>query len=118
MARSFGSSASAVACSIIARGLIPGLRSVILAEEGTKPNKGFVRTAARWFSVLGVVAAAMGELVEALFLPPYSPDFSPIEEAFLKIKGLGAVRAEEDARGFFGHRGGTGCRVRFRYKPL
>ncbi len=23
-----------------------------------------------------------------LFLPPYSPDFSPIEEAFSKIKGL------------------------------
>jgi len=69
------------------------------------------------------------ELVEArgcelLFLPPYSPDFSPIEEAFSKIKALlrkaqardrGALveaigRAlstvtAEDARGFFGHCG-------------
>ncbi len=69
------------------------------------------------------------ELVEArgcslLFLPPYSPDFSPIEEAFSKIKALlrkaqartrgallGAIgRALEsvsakDARGYFGHCG-------------
>ena len=69
------------------------------------------------------------ELVEArgcelLFLPPYSPDFSPIEEAFSKVKALlrkakarergalveaigwalSAVTAE-DARGFFGHCG-------------
>jgi transposase len=61
---------------------------------------------------------------EILFLPPYSPDFSPIEEAFSKIKALlrkaqarergdlveaigralSAVTAE-DARGFFGHCG-------------
>ena len=69
------------------------------------------------------------ELVEArgcelLYLPPYSPDFNPIEEAFSKIKGLlrkaearsrqalvetmgagiSALRAT-DARGFFGHCG-------------
>ena len=71
------------------------------------------------------------ELVEArgcelLFLPAYSPDFSPIEEAFLEGQGavlrkaqartrealveatggaLGAVTAREDARGWFGHCG-------------
>ena len=59
-----------------------------------------------------------------MFLPPYSPDFSPIEEAFSKIKGLlrkakartrpvlveaigralDAV-STEDARGWFGHCG-------------
>lgn len=69
------------------------------------------------------------ELVEGrgcsvLFLPPYSPDFSPIEEAFSKVKALlreakarqrgslveaigsalSAVSAK-DARGFFGHCG-------------
>jgi transposase len=69
------------------------------------------------------------ELVESggagvLLLPPYSPDFDPIEEAFSKVKGLlrkararalgalfeathralGAVTVE-DARGFFGHCG-------------
>jgi transposase len=61
---------------------------------------------------------------ELLYLPPYSPDFNPIEEAFSKIKGmvrkaeartrgalveaigmaLSAVTAR-DARGFFDHCG-------------
>jgi transposase len=61
---------------------------------------------------------------ELLYLPPYSPDFNPIEEAFAKIKGL-LRKAEartrealveaigrgismvtaEDARGFFDHCG-------------
>jgi len=69
------------------------------------------------------------ELVEArgcelLFLPPYSPDFSPIEEAFSKLKALlrkararargalleaiGSARSAItawDARGYFGHCG-------------
>jgi transposase len=69
------------------------------------------------------------ELIEArgcslLFLPPYSPDFSPIEEAFSKVKALlrkakartrGALveaigRALEavstkEVRGWFGHCG-------------
>ena len=43
------------------------------------------------------------ELLEArgcklLFLPPYSPDFSPIEEAFSKLKGL-LRKAQARARG-------------------
>ncbi len=61
---------------------------------------------------------------ELLFLPPYSPDLNPIEQAFSKLKGLlrraeartrealieamgralGAVTAT-DASGFFGHCG-------------
>ena len=69
------------------------------------------------------------EMVEArgcslLFLPPYSPDFSPIEEAFSKIKALlrkAAARTREalveamgraldavtakEARGWFAHCG-------------
>jgi transposase len=69
------------------------------------------------------------ELIEArgcslLYLPPYSPDFSPIEEAFSKLKALlrkakartrealveaigQALEAVEakDARGWFGHCG-------------
>ena len=59
-----------------------------------------------------------------LFLPPYSPDFSPIEEAFSKIKGIlrkAGARTREgliealgaaisavtagDAQGFFKHGG-------------
>jgi hypothetical protein len=61
---------------------------------------------------------------ELLYLPPYSPDFNPIEEAFAKIKTLlrkaGARTREalieaigqalealtaKDAHGFFEHRG-------------
>jgi transposase len=63
---------------------------------------------------------------ELIYLPPYSPDFNPIEEAFSKIKslvrksearsrevlvdaigkGISMVTAE-DARGFFDHCGYT-----------
>ena len=69
------------------------------------------------------------ELIESrgcklLYLPPYSPDYNPIEEAFSKIKGFlrrvgartreGLVEAmgsaldalsAKDARGFFAHCG-------------
>jgi transposase len=65
-----------------------------------------------------------GTGAEVLYLPPYSPDFNPIEEAFSKIKNLlrkAGARArealveaigqalskvtEEDARAFFEHCG-------------
>jgi transposase len=61
---------------------------------------------------------------ELLYLPPYSPDYNPIEEAFAKLKGLlrkSGARSRQalveamgraldaitvgDARGFFGHCG-------------
>jgi transposase len=61
-----------------------------------------------------------------IYLPPYSPDFNPIEEAFAKIKGLVrksearsrealvdaigkgiSMVTAEDARGFFAHCGYT-----------
>ncbi len=65
-----------------------------------------------------------GRGCELLYLPPYSPDLNPIEQAFSKLKGLlrraesrtreglietmgralSAVTAQ-DARGFFGHCG-------------
>ena len=63
---------------------------------------------------------------ELIYLPPYSPDFNPIEEAFAKIKGLVrksearsrevlvdaigkgiSMVTAEDARGFFAHCGYT-----------
>jgi len=65
-----------------------------------------------------------GRGCELIYLPPYSPDFNPIEEAFAKIKGLlrkAEARSREklieamgwaleamtarDARNFFEHRG-------------
>ena len=36
---------------------------------------------------------------ELLYLPPYSPDFNPIEEAFSKVKGLLLRKAEARSRG-------------------
>jgi transposase len=69
---------------------------------------------------------------ELLFLPPYSPDLNPIEEAFAKVKALlrrAGARTREtwieamgraleavavlDARGFFGH-----CGYRLQGSPL
>jgi transposase len=63
-------------------------------------------------------------LCEVLYLPPYSPDLNPIEEAFSKVKGLlrkAEARSREvlveamgkaldavtagEARGFFEHCG-------------
>jgi transposase len=73
--------------------------------------------------------ARVGELIESrgcelIYVPPYSPDFNPIEEAFSKIKGmvrkaaartkgalidvlgdaLSAISAR-DAQGYFQHAG-------------
>ncbi len=67
-----------------------------------------------------------------LYLPPYSPDFNPIEEAFAKLKGRlrkAAARSSEalvdamgvaldsisagDALGFFSH-----CGYRASVQPL
>ena len=72
----------------------------------------------------GVRELIEGKGCEVVYLPPYSPDLSPIEEAFSKVKhilrkigargkealieamgrALGAV-STEDARGFFAHCG-------------
>jgi transposase len=73
-----------------------------------------------------------GRGCELLFLPPYSPDLNPIEEAFSKVKGLlrrAGARTREalveamgqaldavtnrDARGFFEH-----CGYRSTAQPL
>lgn len=40
-----------------------------------------------------------GAGAEVLFLPPYSPDFLPIEEAFSKIKGMAAQCLGSHPRG-------------------
>ncbi len=72
----------------------------------------------------GVRELIEGKGCEVVYLPPYSPDLNPIEEAFSKVKhilrkigargkealieamgrALGAV-STEDARGFFAHCG-------------
>ena len=71
-----------------------------------------------------VRALIEGRGCELMYLPPYSPDLNPIEEAFAKLKALmrkAGARTREalldaigqaletvtasDARGFFEHRG-------------
>jgi transposase len=42
----------------------------------------YVPTHANWYS------AFRSELSSLLFLPPYNPDFNPIENAFAKLKAL------------------------------
>jgi transposase len=38
--------------------------------------------------------SALGGNQQLLFLPPYSPDFNPIENAFAKLKALMRAKAE------------------------
>ena len=94
--------------------LVPSLRrGQVVAMDNLSAHKGE--------RVRELVESAGCEL---LYLPPYSPDFSPIEEAFSKVKGLlrkAQARSREalveamgkaldavtarDARGFFEHCG-------------
>ena len=51
-------------------------------------------------------AAGVREAIERagailLFLPPYSPDFNPIENAFAKLKALLRARAERTVNGLW-----------------
>ncbi len=109
-----GSTTRGVFEAYLERGLAPSLRpgQVVVMDNLSAHKGGRVRQ---------IVEGAGCELA---YLPPYSPDLNPIEEAFSKIKGLmrraeartrealveamgralGAVTAR-DARGFFGHRG-------------
>jgi transposase len=50
-------------------------------------------------AVREAIAAAGAEL---LFLPPYSPDFNPIEKAFSKLKALLRKAAERTVEGLWG----------------
>jgi transposase len=102
----------------IARVLAPGLRpGQIVVMDNLSSHKGP--------RITSLIARRGCEL---RYLPPYSPDLNPIEEAFSKVKGLlrrAEARGREalieamgtalfaitsrDAKGFFEHRG---------YRPL
>lgn len=109
-----GTTTKAVFEAYVERVLAPGLRAgQVVVMDNLAAHKG----------------ERIRELIEArgcelLFLPPYSPDLNPIEEAFSKIKGLlrkAAARSREaliealgaaisavsptDALGFFEHCG-------------
>ena len=109
-----GSTTKAVFEAYVERVLAPSLRPgqvVVMDNLGAHRGEGVRRL-------------IEGRGCELVFLPPYSPDFSPIEEAFSKLKTLlrkskarsrGALveaigRAlsaitTEDAEGYFGHCG-------------
>ena len=109
-----GSTTHAVFEAYLERVLVPALRPAqVVVMDNLSAHKG----------------SRVRELIEAkgcelLYLPPYSPDLNPIEEAFSKIKALlrragarvreGLVEAigraldavtARDARGFFEHCG-------------
>ena len=111
-----GSTTTAVFEAYVQKVLAPSLRSgQIVVMDNLSAHKG----------------ARVKELIEErgcelLYLPPYSPDFNPIEEAFSKIKGIlrkaearsraalvevlgTAISAitTRDVRGFFEHCGYT-----------
>jgi transposase len=53
-------------------------------------------------------AAGVRDAIEAagaslLYLPPYSPDFNPIENAFAKLRALLRAKAERTIKAFVGH---------------
>jgi transposase len=109
-----GTTTSAVFETYVERVLAPNLRKgqVVVMDNLSAHKRDRVRELIE------------GRGCELIYLPPYSPDLSPIEEAFSKIKGLlrkakarsretlleaigvaiSALSAE-DARGFFEHCG-------------
>jgi transposase len=109
-----GSSTKAVFETYIEKVLAPALREgqVVVMEDLSSHKGSRVRELIE------------GRGLELIYLPSYSPDLNPIEEAFSKIKGLlrkaearsrerlmgaigGAISAvtPRDAKGFFEHRG-------------
>jgi transposase len=109
-----GSTTTAVFEAYLERVLVPSLRpGQVVVMDNLSAHKG---------SRVRDLIESKG--CELLYLPPYSPDFNPIEEAFAKIKGLlrkAEARSREvlieamgralealkarDARNFFEHCG-------------
>ena len=109
-----GAATRAIFEAYLERVLAPGLKpgQVVVMDNLSAHKGGRVRE----------MLKAAG--CEPLYLPPYSPDLNPIEQAFSKVKGLlrraesrtreGLVEAmgraldavsAQDVRGFFGHCG-------------
>jgi transposase len=109
-----GSTTGEVFEAYLERVLAPALKpGQIVVMDNLSSHKG---------SRVRVLIEAQG--CELLYLPPYSPDFNPIEEAFSKVKGIlrkaqarslealveamGAALAaisSRDTESFFEHRG-------------
>jgi transposase len=73
-----GSTTAAVFEAYVERVLCPRLKSgQVVVMDNLSAHKGE-----------RIRALIEGRGCELLYLPPYSPDFNPVEEAFSKIKGL------------------------------
>ena len=98
------------------------LREVLVPQ--LRPGQVLIMDNLKAHKVAGVAAACAAAGVRLLYLPPYSPDFSPIEECWSKVKAIlraKAARTREaleqaiaealdavtttDAHGWFAHAG-------------
>ena len=71
-------------CMCVQKYLLPHL----LPYNGTNPHSIVIMDNASIHHVDGVVEMIQGVGDLVIFLPPYSPDYNPIEEAFSKVKTL------------------------------
>ncbi len=60
----------------------------LMPYNGTNPHSVVIMDNASIHHVDGVVQMIQGVGALVIFLPPYSPDYNPIEEAFSKVKAL------------------------------
>jgi len=98
------------------------LHEVLLPQ--LRPGQFLIMDNLKSHKVAGVAAACAAAGVRLLYLPPYSPDFSPIEECWSKVKTLLRTKAartlealeqaiaealaaitSQDAHGWFAHAG-------------
>jgi transposase len=98
------------------------LQEVLLPQ--LRPGQLLIMDNLRAHKVPGVAAACAAAGVRLLYLPPYSPEFSPIEECWSKVKTLLRTKAartlealeqaiaealaaitSQDAHGWFAHAG-------------
>jgi transposase len=98
------------------------LREVLLPQ--LRPGQILLLDNLKAHKVAGVADACAAAGVRLLYLPPYSPDLSPIEECWSKVKTLLRAKAartrealeqaitealaaitSQDARGWFAHAG-------------
>lgn len=72
----------------------------VLAKE-TRPGDLVILDNLAAHKTAGVRAALQRCGVSYLYLPPYSPDLNPIENAFSKLKGLARSAAERTVEGLW-----------------
>jgi transposase len=98
------------------------LREVLVPQ--LRPGQILIMDNLKAHKVAGVAATCAAAGVRLLYLPPYSPDFSPIEECWSKVKAILRAKAartlealeqaitealtaitSQDAHGWFDHAG-------------